>query len=557
MRLSDFTVEVRDAGLVRRGSIPDRDLDLKMTPRDRAAGDWQVVLPSDHPMAAWLRLPGSGLIVTHRDPAVGVMMSGPRRKPTDQATREDPAGTLTVTGDDDTSLLWRRLAYPQPGNAVVSTQVVAYDVRTGSAESVMHGYVGANLVAAAGAPAARAVAGLGLAANLNRGATVTKSARFDRLGDLLADIAGYAGLGFRVVQIGQGLQFQVVDPGDVSGFVRLDLWNGTLSGVTVTDDPPSVSRVIVAGQGQGDQRTFLERSNPAAETGWGPFGRTEVYLDQRQTDDPVELAQAGDKALADGAGSASMTAIPGDDSTMAWPQNWDVGDTVTVVSEGDEYPAQVTSVTLIANREGIRVAAGIGDVQGWTPQSAVEAAQAATEARVSALERNAEVDSRGGRLAGEVIPWAGIGIPVGWLLCDGSAVSRTQYADLFAAIGTQFGTGNGSTTFALPQLAGRFPMGAFGATYPVGGAGGAATHTLTQQEMPSHTHTQTSHAHNYNAPQYKNVVVQSGSGNTAMWGGPNVAEATIGIAPAIQATGGGLPHNNMPPYTVLRFLIRT
>jgi microcystin-dependent protein len=80
-------------------------------------------------------------------------------------------------------------------------------------------------------------------------------------------------------------------------------------------------------------------------------------------------------------------------------------------------------------------------------------------------------------------------VPSGWLLCDGSAVSRTTYAALFAAIGTTYGAGNGSTTFNVPDLRGRTPVGAdpTGVNLPdnhpaLGATGGAETQTLTPAE---------------------------------------------------------------------------
>ena len=72
--------------------------------------------------------------------------------------------------------------------------------------------------------------------------------------------------------------------------------------------------------------------------------------------------------------------------------------------------------------------------------------------------------------AGTMQMFAGNTIPAGWLLCDGSAVSRTDYAKLFSAIGTIYGAGDGSTTFALPNLVGRFIEGAATAgTYKTAG----------------------------------------------------------------------------------------
>ena len=78
---------------------------------------------------------------------------------------------------------------------------------------------------------------------------------------------------------------------------------------------------------------------------------------------------------------------------------------------------------------------------------------------------------------GAITPYAGSAAPTGWLLCNGAAVSRTAYAALFAVCGTSFGTGDGSTTFNLPNLTNRVPVAA-GGTYARAATGGAATVAL-------------------------------------------------------------------------------
>lgn len=92
---------------------------------------------------------------------------------------------------------------------------------------------------------------------------------------------------------------------------------------------------------------------------------------------------------------------------------------------------------------------------------------------------------------GTIAPYAGATAPTGWLLCDGAEVSRATYADLFALIGTTYGVGNGTTTFNLPDMKGRVPVGkaATGTFAALNNKGGAETHTLTTAEMPSHAHT--------------------------------------------------------------------
>ena len=93
-------------------------------------------------------------------------------------------------------------------------------------------------------------------------------------------------------------------------------------------------------------------------------------------------------------------------------------------------------------------------------------------------------------LTGIIVPFGGASAPTGFLLCDGSAVSRTTYATLFGIIGTAYGVGNGSSTFNLPDLRQRFPLGkaASGTGDTLGATGGAinGSHTHT---TPAHTHT--------------------------------------------------------------------
>lgn len=181
---------------------------------------------------------------------------------------------------------------------------------------------------------------------------------------------------------------------------------------------------------------------------------------------------------------------------------------------------------------------------------------------------------------GTIWLWAGTeasALSLGWLVCDGSAVSRTTYAGLFTVIGTTYGAGNGSTTFNLPNLRGRVPVGrsASGTFVTLGGSGGAETHTLTSAEMPSHTHVQNAHNHgitdNGHSHTYNNWVffVQSQlvngyatSSNTGnLPNSPSTNSQTTGITinnqtATNQNTGGGGAHNNLQPYLVLNYIIR-
>jgi len=93
---------------------------------------------------------------------------------------------------------------------------------------------------------------------------------------------------------------------------------------------------------------------------------------------------------------------------------------------------------------------------------------------------------------GAIKPWTKTTAPAGYLLCNGAAVSRTTYADLFAVVSTTYGAGDGSTTFNVPQLQGKVPQGYDGNTYNLAGTGGANTVTVavTNNQGASSTSTQ-------------------------------------------------------------------
>lgn len=147
---------------------------------------------------------------------------------------------------------------------------------------------------------------------------------------------------------------------------------------------------------------------------------------------------------------------------------------------------------------------------------------------------------------GRIEPFAGSSTPEGWLLCDGSAVSRTSYPQLFAAIGTTYGPGNGSSTFNLPDARGRVLVGRDVAQTEfdtLGETGGAKTHTLTESQMPSHTHRTGISPTNVLGGSSGNVTAQV-----------NLV-AAVDRAPTL-ATGGGQPHNNLQPYLTVNCIIR-
>ena len=148
---------------------------------------------------------------------------------------------------------------------------------------------------------------------------------------------------------------------------------------------------------------------------------------------------------------------------------------------------------------------------------------------------------------GSITIYAGATAPTGYLICDGTAISRNTYADLFNVIGTSYGTGDGSTTFNLPNLKSRIPVGLDSSDTSfntLGKTGGEKTHTLTIEEMPSHNHKLCGAL----TGEIKNIT---NSGNhwaqtTTEWQNETF----------ITNTGGGQAHNIMQPYLVLNYIIK-
>ena len=201
--------------------------------------------------------------------------------------------------------------------------------------------------------------------------------------------------------------------------------------------------------------------------------------------------------------------------------------------------------------------------------------------------------------AGTMVQWGGSTAPTNWLLCDGTAVSRTTYATLFAAIGTSYGVGDGSTTFNLPDLRGRVPVGKNAGTFAtLGATGGTETVTLAVTNLPSHTHTGTTatsgnHTHTYSGSTNTtgaHTHTLSGSNGGAVNLGPSVTSNSNGDFGYLlnggransagdhshtfsgttsdvstththtfttDATGSGTAINNLQPYQVVNYIIKT
>lgn len=163
--------------------------------------------------------------------------------------------------------------------------------------------------------------------------------------------------------------------------------------------------------------------------------------------------------------------------------------------------------------------------------------------------------------------WLSATPPSGWLICDGTAISRTTYAALFAKIGTTYGVGDGSTTFNIPDFRQRFPLGkaAAGTGSTLGGTGGNIDHVHT---IPAHTHglvaahAKLGYADSTNefylnvqsvSTNYTNILSMSAFTDAASSGNMG---AGLNLGGTTDSGGSGNTGTNNPPFLSVNFIIQ-
>jgi microcystin-dependent protein len=155
----------------------------------------------------------------------------------------------------------------------------------------------------------------------------------------------------------------------------------------------------------------------------------------------------------------------------------------------------------------------------------------------------------GSPYVGEIRMFAGNFAPNGWMTCEGQLLPISENDVLFQLIGTTYG-GDGQETFALPNLASRLPAH-MGSTYSIGQTGGVETVTLATTQIPNHSH----------APMASTSAATSTTPSGNAWASWRDAQyvptgTTVPMAsPSLTPAGGSQPHDNIPPFLAVNFII--
>lgn len=230
----------------------------------------------------------------------------------------------------------------------------------------------------------------------------------------------------------------------------------------------------------------------------------------------------------------------GSDPSVVQPSNWNAEHQLTCAS----------------NKVLGRASAGNGAVEEITCTSIGRSLLAASSYAdiVSQLDLTSQITTA--LPAGMIMPFAAATAPTDWLICNGAAVSRTTYARLFAVIGTTWGTGDGSTTFAVPDLRGVFLRGLDG------GKGYDASRVFGSyqaDDYPSHTHTVTDpgHTHSYTAGGVATGIVAGGLTQPVQLSAPSSATSGSTTTGITIASGGGTGTETRPKNVAIVYCIRT
>lgn len=320
----EWTIYARDSNGRRVGQV-DQFETASFKPVYCDVGSWTLTMDRRLDIAAALCQQNAGVILCRNDKPI---FSGPWRQ--QSHSKDADHEEVSFTGVTDEIWLKRRVASPSPAESMPPYSVQDSDLQVGLASTVLRHFVDVN--AGPSAVPSRRVPGLTVAADPAIGASVKGEARWDNLLALMQPLATSGGVGFRIVQVGNALQFQVFVPNDHTGDVKYSVDLGNLSSFQYDSTAPDSNYEFVGGVGTGKTRLIKEVQDSDSGTVWGRIEGD--FIDQSSTSDDTQLTQAGTDAIANGGEQASITITPIESSTQRYGFEYGLGDKITVILDG-------------------------------------------------------------------------------------------------------------------------------------------------------------------------------------------------------------------------------
>lgn len=367
--LEPVTVKIRDENLDIVGVLDDYT-SLQMIPRFNAVGAFVVEMNAASSQAHFM-VPGNGLIISRGG---AVIMSGTIREPNWTKSSSDGGdGKLTVNGVDDMALLAGATCWPNPTAAAGSQTDDTYTISGVVAGNALRTLVDLNI--GPGAHADRKIANLTLAAATGLGSSVTKQLnQFDNLLTVLQEIAKIDTLGFRVVQVGANLEFQVYEPSDLSQTAKFTFGLGNLTDASYSVTYPTCTKAVVVAGGNTSPRVvqIYTRADAAFPGPWVEQFVDKTGVDSASVDLAAQMDQAADEALTSGAAQTNLTMNPIDTPGLQFGVDYTVGDTITCQVRDDYVSDVVREVQITYEPSGGYTAkAVIGSSDGTNNEDAM------------------------------------------------------------------------------------------------------------------------------------------------------------------------------------------
>lgn len=316
--------------------------EINLKPRHLVVGYGDFTCAATPAILSAVNTPENRVVVLREEAGAGVSVemcgpieSAPAGYQADRDGDKGP-GQLTVRFASDDARLADRIVYPNPALASTAQTTVRYTITAVNPEDAMRALV--NLNAGPGALAARQFPGLVLGTDNNLLPAVTVSTSFTRdtvLTDALREVSrlsaagnGGLGLGYRLVQVGATIQFQVFAPRNLAGVVVFGREFGNVESLDYEPTAPVDTVAIVGDATAGAGRVIHERTNTAAlAAGWF---RRERWVDGSGAANATELDQIGDKALDDGGATYKVSLVARETPDQRWRYDFGPGDQASV-----------------------------------------------------------------------------------------------------------------------------------------------------------------------------------------------------------------------------------